>query len=96
MTKLIRSEQIFSPQSYCEIIFGECFIFNGNKDELRIFLDKNGHSNLWDYPLNEIDNVIENEIPVVLVDTTYTDDETGKMIHEYRWFQVPDDYWDKE
>ena len=96
MVNLIRSEKIYSPQSYCETIFGKTFRFNGDEGELRNFLDKNGRNDLWDYPLNEIDHVIENEIPVILVDTTYIDDETGEMVYEYRWFQVPENYWDKE
>jgi hypothetical protein len=44
---------------------------------------------LWDYPLDEIDHIVENELNVVLVDTSYVDDDTCELVNEYRWFEIP-------
>ena len=86
---VIKSKDIYSPQNYCVDFLDVCPIFNGEKDELRAYLDLTGYDNLWDYPFDEIEHIVENEIPVVLVDTTYIDDKC-EMIHEHRWFEVPE------
>ena len=87
---VIKSKEIFSPQNYCDTFLGLCPILSGEQNSLRKYMDDQGFSNLWDYPFEEIEYVVENRIPVVLVDTTYIDD-TCEMVHEYRWFEVPDD-----
>jgi hypothetical protein len=45
--------------------------------------------NLFDYPLSEIDHIVENKINVVLVDVSGFD-KNGIWQHEYRWFEVPE------
>ena len=88
---LVKSKKIYSSQSYCDEFFRICPVFNGDKDELRKLLNKNGFATLQDYSLDEIEQIVEKKIPVVLVDTTYIDDKTNEMVNEYRWFQVPAD-----
>lgn len=85
---VIKSKDIYSPQNYCVDFLDVCPIFGGEKDELRDYLDNTGHEDLWDYPFDEIEYIVENGIPVVLVDTTYIDDRC-EMVHEHRWFEVP-------
>ena len=50
---------------------------------LDLIREKYGLNNLWDYPLNEIEHIIENNIPVVLV--RFLDLYGG---YEYRWCEV--------
>jgi hypothetical protein len=45
---------------------------------------------LWDYPLDEIGEIVENEIDVVLVECCYFDDN-DVLQKEYRWFEVPEE-----
>ena len=70
-------------------------MLDGKEGEVRDILDKAGYDNLWDYPLDEIDHIVENNLSVVLVDTTYianNDDGDVIQVPEYRWFQVPEDW----
>lgn len=46
---------------------------------LRKWMDENEFEGHWDYPLSEIDEIVENEREVILV----TDGD------EYRWFETP-------
>jgi len=80
---MVKSKQIYSIQSYCDEFLGFCPFVKGNEDELRHILDTTGYEDLWDYPLDEIDHIVD------LVDTSYVDDETFKIVSEYRWFEVP-------
>lgn len=87
---MVKSKQIYTVQGYCDTFLGFCPIVNGDKDELRNILDNEGYANsLWDYPLDEIDHIVENELNVVLVDTSYIDDDTYELVNEYRWFEIP-------
>ena len=86
---VIKSNEIYSPQNYCDSFFGACPVFSGNQNELRSLLDENGHTDLRDFPFDEIESIVKNKIPVVLVDTTYINDN-GKMVFEHRWLEVPD------
>ena len=87
---VIKSNEIFSPQNYCDTFFGVCPVFSGNQDELRSLLDENGYSNLRDFPFDAIESIVKNKIPVVLVDTTYINNDC-EMVSEHRWFEVPDE-----
>mgnify|MGYP003450536296 CR=1 FL=1 len=66
---MVKSEQIYSPQNYLEAVLGKCFIINGDNDidEIQAILDDYERS-FWNYPLSEIDHIVENELDVVLVD----------------------------
>lgn len=87
---VIKSNEIFSPQNYCDTFLDVCPIFSGNQNELRSLLDKNGNSHLRDFPFDEIETIVKNNIPVVLVDNTYIGND-GEIVFEHRWFEVPDE-----
>lgn len=96
---MVKSEQIYSPQNYLEAVTGECFIIRGDDDiaEIEAILDDYGYRDqLWNYPLSEIDHVVENELDVVLVDCMVYNEEKKEFEHVYRWFEVPEDFKDKE
>lgn len=83
---LVRSEKIYTTQSYCKEFLGVNLMTFSKRDELRNILDNMGYNNVWDRPLSEIDEVIECGEPVVLVDCSYIED--GEVINEYRWFET--------
>lgn len=83
---LVRSEKIYTTQSYCREYLGITPMTFSRRDELRNILDNMGYNNVWDRPLSEIDEVIESGKPVVLVDCSYIED--GEVINEYRWFET--------
>ena len=96
-TPYVKSERIYTPQSYCEKMTGYCYGFDHENcvAEIETVLKQHGlESECWSYPLTEIDHIVENEIPVVLVDVSGFDKQ-GKWKYEHRWFQVPEDFEDE-
>ena len=96
---MVKSNKIHSPQSYLEAVTGKCYIIRGCNDveTIQAVLVQNGYTDtLWDYPLSEIDHIVENNLNVVLVDCMVVDPETDEFEHEYRWFEVPEDFTDSE
>lgn len=92
---MVKSEQIYSPQNYLEAVTGLCYVIRGENDIefIQNVLVANGYANeLWDYPLSEIDHIVENELNVVLVDCMVVNPETDQFEHVYRWFEVPEDF----
>ena len=89
---MVKSSIIYPPQSYVGEITGEYFIskFDGSVEGIRKCLEKHGYHFLWDYPLTEIDHIVENDINVVLVDCSHY--EGSVYVREYRWFEVPEDF----
>jgi hypothetical protein len=87
--KLVKSKHIYSPQNYLELITGNCYIHKCDNDVefIEKILEDEGYC-LWSYPLNEIDHIVENEIPVVLVDCMIYNDDIHEFEHAYRWFEV--------
>ena len=88
---MVKSNKLFNPQSYLEIVTGGCYFQKSTENAIK-FIDNVLHLNcleLWNYPLNEIDHIVENEIDVVLVDCSYF--KNNSFINEYRWFEVPSD-----
>ena len=93
MANLVKSKDIYNPQSYVSAITGTCYFFKHKKhpcEEIKELLEYNNYDNLWDYALTEIEHIVENEIPVVLVDVSHY--EGDNYITEYRWFEVPEDF----
>ena len=88
---MVKSNEIYSIQSFCDEFLDFCPMITGNKGELRDLLDDCGYDDLWDYPLNEIDHIVENNLDVVLVDCTYIDDDTFQQVAEYRWVEIPEE-----
>lgn len=89
---LIRSDKCYTPFEYLTEFFPEtvkgtdkpvCCTNEDIESGLRTFLDESNDTvmqNCWDYPLTEIEHIIENELKVVLV-------EDGK--NNFRFFQIP-------
>ena len=95
---MVLSDKIFTPQKFINAIIGvglyrftmaDCDdIITAIHNVLRQYdLEDDDTQTLWDYPLNEIDEIVENNCVVVLVDVGHY--ENGKYINEYRWFEVP-------
>ena len=96
---MVKSEQIYSPQYYLEAVTGKCYIINGDNDIelIQEILAENGYTDeFWDYPLSEIEHIVENKLDVVLVDCMVVNPETDEFEHVYRWFEVPEDFKDEE
>lgn len=94
---MVKSEQIYSPQSYLMAVTDKCYIIRGCNDIelIQCVLDDHG-LNLWNYPLSEIDHIVENNINVVLVECMVENEETDEFEHQYRWFEVPEDFEEEE
>ena len=92
---MVKSKRIYSPQNYLEAVTGKCYIVSGDYDVdfIQEILVENGYTDeLWDYPLSEIDHIVENNLNVVLVDCMIWNDDINEYGHEYRWFEVPEDF----
>lgn len=90
---MVKSEKIYSPQQYLVEVTGKCYIVSGENDI--DFIELIFAENLieyWNYPLSEIDHIVENNLNVVLVDCMVINEETDEFEHQYRWFEVPEDF----
>lgn len=94
---MVKSEKIYSPQNYLEAVTGECYIIRRVNDieTIEVILE-DYDLELWNYPLSEIDHIVENRLDVVLVDCMVVNEETDEFEHEYRWFEVPEDFEEEE
>ena len=96
---MVLTNTIHTPQSFVEALTDKCYLFNTDNDAAKIhsLLTLEGledeDSPLWDYPLSEIEHIVENNINVVLVEIVYFD-EDDVFQREYRWFEVPEEYAD--
>ena len=90
---MVKSEKLFTPQSYVEALTGNCYVFGSDNvcEQISNVLLLNKMPNLFDYPLSEIDHIVENKIDVVLVDVSCFD-KHGIWHYEYRWFEVPENF----
>lgn len=94
---MVLSKDIYSPQNFLEVITGKCFIIDGEDDIDLIHsiliqekYEDDDCCTVWDYPLDEIDEALENDRDVVLVDCMVVNPKTDRFEHLYRWFEVPD------
>lgn len=89
---MVKSEKIYSPQSFLELVTGKCYIINGVNDieTIEFLLDDYSYS-FRNYSLSEINIIVKNNVDVVLVDCSIWNDDTCEFDHEYRWFEIPDD-----
>jgi hypothetical protein len=88
---MVKSDQIYSPENYVCGVTGNYYFFKNKMhpvDEIHYLLDPDYE--IWDYPLTEIDHIVENDLDVVLVDCSHY--EEGEYVSEYRWFEVFDDF----
>lgn len=93
---MVKSNGIYAPQNYVCAVTGTCYFFNHKsspEEEIQTLLSMNGYE-LWDYPLTEIDHIVENNLNVVLVDCSHYEGDV--YVNEYRWFEVPEDFKDEE
>lgn len=94
MANLVKSKDIYNPQSYVSAVTGVCYFLKHEKhpyEEIKEILGYyHDYENLCDYPLMEIEHIVKNEITVVLVDVSHY--ERDNYITEYRWFEVPEDF----
>lgn len=91
------SKKLWSPQEFVEAITDKCYAIDGDNDSIAIrqLLEDNGYSNVWDYMLDEVENMPESVHQVVLVDCLIWNSREDHYVHSYRWFEVPDDKIDK-
>lgn len=101
---MVLSKSIWSPQNYLDKMVGKCFVFDSTIDNDVDFIEtcliddigEQFGENHWSYPLNEIENIVENDIDVVLVECHIWDEKTNNFDCEYRWFEADRDLeWDK-
>jgi hypothetical protein len=93
---MVKSNGIYAPQNYVGAVTGIYYCFKHNEhpaDEIQYLLAMNEYE-LWDYPLTEIDHIVENNLNVVLVDCSHYEDDV--YVSEYRWFEVPEDFNDED
>lgn len=94
---MVKSERIYSPQQYLEAITNKCYIIRG-EDDIAFIHGVLAHDgfDLWDYPMSEINHIVENKLNVVLVDCMVVNEETDQFEHILRWFEVPEDFEEEE
>lgn len=91
---MVATNRLYSPSEFVEVLTGKYYIFDGTNDidDIHLFLYadhiETEENQLWDYSLNEIDHIVENNIPVVLV-KVLVEDEDGNLNIELRWFEIP-------
>ena len=81
MLNVVVSDKIYTPSEYGKEIGVKGISDNISFEELRALMDSDDNlSTFWDFPLSEIDELLENGEPVVLV--RFSDGEV-------RWFELP-------
>ena len=91
---MVKSKQVYSPQKFVDAVTGHCYYMmqDDTVTEIHNLLRKHGietdYHPLRDYPLDEITHIVENNIPVVLVDVSGFN-ANEDWVTEYRWFEVP-------
>ena len=92
----IKSNNIFSSQNYLELITDACYIIHASKpvlQQLEETLDDYGFPSV-SYDLADVRTALSAGTPIVLVDCCDVDDDL-QPVKIYRWFQVPDDFCEK-
>lgn len=89
---IIKDKNVYSPQSYLELVTGNCYVVSGDNDIefIEKILEEFDYC-LWNYPVDETDHIKENEINVVPVDCMIYNNKTKEYEHVLRWFEVPED-----
>lgn len=88
------SHVVHTPQAYLEKVTGKFFFLKTNNpvEEIEEILEEYcPDESLWNYPLEEINHIVENDLRVVLVDVSTI---CEGMVHTpaYRWFEVPEGF----
>lgn len=88
---MAKSQRIYSAKEYLELITGCSYVISGNDDIA--FIEnvlKAEDFCLWNYPLDEINHIVDENLDVVLVDCMVFNKKAGGFEHEYRWFEIYD------
>lgn len=88
---MVKSEKLYSPQTYLELVTGKCYIVDSD-DDIEFIENIIKDEDLWSYPLSEIEHIVEEEIDVVLVDCMVYNENSHEYEHVLRWFEVPEDF----
>lgn len=91
---MVKSNKIYTPSKYLMGVTGNYYPMRSKNDIKYIthILNQYGYTELWDFPLNEIDHIVENNLDVILVDCNVYNETTKEFEPEYRWFEVPEDF----
>ena len=85
---------IIKAETYLEYITGKHYDLKrpDQFQELTEILAETGNGDCWDYPLNELDQIMLECFPgIVLVDIYGTTIDNQTAHHVYRWFALPAD-----
>lgn len=93
MYENILSEKVFTGKEYLELLTGNYYIKGDTQNEIEHILACIDYEVLWSFPLDEIDEVIENGLKVVLVQCSKEENYTE---YEYRWFELPNNISKKQ
>lgn len=92
---VVKSNIIYSPQNYLEVMTGNCYFFINDRPILDQVTDilKLHNCSTKSYSLKETPKLLHRNISVVLVDCCDVDNN-GNPIKDYRWFRVPINFKD--
>lgn len=90
---MVKSDNVYSPQAYLELVTGECYLVISGQNDVEFIENALKHHGfeLWNYPLSEIDHIVENKLDVVLVECVVWNGDKLKFDYVYRWFEVEGD-----
>lgn len=92
---MILSNKLFNAQGYLRKMTNHVYFFSGKQDmeDMHKYLKERGleteEEPLWDYSLLDTDEVLANDIPVVLLEIGWWD-ENDVPRTECRWMEVPE------
>ena len=84
-------DKIISAETYIEFITGKHYNLKrpDQFEEIAEIMKETGNYDLWDFPINEIEEILENDTPAVIVDIYGTTIDDNTMHHVQRWFELP-------
>ena len=94
----VLSNEIYSPQNFIGTLTDKYYIFKTDVpilEEMCTLLCLNGLEDVWDYPLTDVNLIVEGNLDVVLVDVSDYDIKSGNWVTNYRWFRIPESYCNK-
>ena len=89
----VKSNMIYSPQNYLEALTGNCYIIHGREPVLKQVrrILKENNLPIKSYSLKETAKAVCVKYPIVLVDCSdFTEDM--RLIRQYRWFRVTENF----
>ena len=95
---MVMDRELYTPQTYLKSAIGGKYKNKtpmSDAEYIHSILKEEGvetdDSPVWDYPLDKIDHIVENDLYVVLVECKYK--EGRKIKKELRWFEVPEGFF---